>query len=153
LPESNPEVRLRHAWALRAKRALGSKFSAGAGYRFYLDGWGMTSHTVNGGVTWIPTDESTLSLQYRGYVQTAVDHYRARYGLDALGSFITGDKELSPLSSQRVLLDLEQTWHLAPDTLLRTGVSVGPTFYAYSDYLYLDSMVALDVTGTAVLEF
>ena len=52
-----------------------------------------------------------------------------------------------------MLVDLEQIWKLDQDTVLRTALSLGPTFYAYSDYAYLDSMVALDVTGTAVLVF
>jgi hypothetical protein len=152
-PERNPHERLRHAWAVRARRALGSRFSAGAGYRFYLDGWGVTSHTLTGGVTWLPSEETTVGLQYRGYTQSAASHYRSRYGTDALGGFITADKELSPLDSHRVLVDLEQRWTLDGETRLRTGVSVGPTWYAYHDYIHLASMVALDVTGTAVLEF
>lgn len=152
-PERNPHVRLRHAWALRLRRALGDAFSASAGYRFYLDGWGLTSHTVSAGVTWVPSSDTTVGLQYRAYTQSAASHYRSRYGIDALGGFITADKELSPLDSHRVLLELEQRWTLDSETHLRTGLSIGPTFYAYRDYLLLDSMAALDVTGSAVLEF
>jgi len=152
-PEHSPDVRLRHAWALRVRRALSDHTSAGAAYRFYLDSWGMASHTLTVSASWVPTQETTLSLQYRGYVQSAVDYYKQHYDLSALGSYITADKELSPLTSQRVLVDLEQIWKLDQNTVLRTALSLGPTFYAYSDYAYLDSMVALDVTGTAVLVF
>lgn len=153
VPENNPEVRVRHAWAARFRRALGSHFSTGGGYRFYLDSWGLTSHTITGNLTWIPSAQTTVSIQYRGYLQSAADHYRPSYTVDDLGSFVTGDKELSPLVSQRVLVDLEQSWQLDHDTVLRTAASIGPTWYAYQDYLYLDSMVAIDVTGSAVLEF
>jgi hypothetical protein len=152
-PEHSPDQRLRHAWAVRLRRALGDHTSAGAGYRFYLDSWGMISHTLSLSASWVPTQQTTLSLQYRGYVQSAVDYYQKHYDLSALGSYTTADKELSPLTSQRLLLDLEQIWKLDQNTILRTALSLGPTFYAYSDYAYLDSMLALDVTGTAVLVF
>jgi len=88
-PEHSPDVRWRHAWAVRARRALGDRTSAGAGYRFYLDSWGMTSHTFSVSASWIPTQQTTLSVQYRGYVQSAVDYYQKHYDLSALGSFMT----------------------------------------------------------------
>lgn len=42
LPERSPEQRLRHAFALRGRRALGPEFSVGLGYRFYVDSWALS---------------------------------------------------------------------------------------------------------------
>lgn len=152
--ERNPDERIRQAWALRVRRALGPRYSAGGGYRFYADSWGIHSHTFQAAISWIPSSDDTLSLQYRGYVQSSADHYRARYdSLTALGQYITGDKELSALSSQRVLLEAEHTFTLDTSTVLRAALSIGPTFYAYSEFVHLSSMTALDVTTSAVLEF
>jgi hypothetical protein len=154
VPERAPDERVRHAFAVRLRRALGERWSAGAGYRFYLDSWGVTSHTVSASVTWSPSATASVALQYRGYTQSAADHYRSIYPTqDVLGSFFTGDKELSPLSSQRLLVDLEDSTWLDATLLLRFGISVGPTLYAYRDYRFLDSMVALDATSWAMLEF
>lgn len=152
--EANPDRRLRQALALRARRAFGQQLSAGAGYRFYIDNWGIASHTLHAALTFLPDAATLLALQYRAYFQTGADHYRARYpDVAAFGQFVTSDKELSALSSHRVLLDVEHVFVLDGSTNLRAGVSLGPTFYSYSDFVYLGSMRALDVTTSAVLEF
>jgi hypothetical protein len=61
LPEQNPRERLRHALALRVRRALGQSWSAGAGYRFYLDDWGILSHTATADLAWALDPHSTAS--------------------------------------------------------------------------------------------
>lgn len=152
--ERNPDERIRQAWAVRIRRALGEHHSAGGGYRFYADSWGIRSHTFQAGLTWVPDHSNTLALEYRGYVQSSADHYRARYTSEAaLQGYITSDKELSALSSQRVMLNAEHAFVLDAHTVLRAALAIGPTFYAYSDFIYLSSMTALDVTTSAVLEF
>jgi hypothetical protein len=155
LPEREPNRRVRHALALRGRRALGARWSAGAGYRLYLDSWNLLSHTLSVDLTWLPGDASSVTLGYRAYTQSAADHYRSHYTIDQLTApnfMFTNDKELSPLSSQRVMLDLDHEFTVS-GSKLRTTLSLGPTFYAYRDFLPLRSMLALDVTGAAALEF
>jgi hypothetical protein len=151
--ETNPELRVRHAIAARARRALGDMLSIGADYRFYLDSWNVLSHTLGADVVLTPAEHTSLGLRYRFYHQGAADHYRKRYRRERDDGLYTRDKELSPLVSHKVALDLEQAFSLdARGRTLRALVSVGPVFYSYSDYLLLDSITALDATLSLVLD-
>jgi hypothetical protein len=155
IPETNPAARVRHAGAIRARRALGDRFSIGAGYRFYIDDWEMMSHTADAELGYMPGTASLLSLRYRYYMQSAAFHYRAR--LDALknGSrqFYTRDKELSPFTGHRIGLDFEHVFDLDDaGTRLRTAVSLGLNLYLYSDFLPLDRIVAQELSLAMGLE-
>jgi hypothetical protein len=154
-PESNPGERLRHAFALRARRALGAQWSLGAGYRAYLDDWGMFSNTVSADVAWAPLPKSTLALTYRFYDQTAADHYKAQYVPADVGlAYYARDKELSPLTSHRVALELDWVWEIAGgNSGLLTGLAAAATFYRYHDFSMLDRTTAIEVTAAVGMEF
>lgn len=152
-PETNPELRVRHAVALRARRAIGDPLSVGAEYRFYLDSWDVQSNTLGVDVTVLPAEHTSLALRYRFYTQTAAAHYQPRYDELEDDGLYTRDKELSPLTSHKLALDAEQTFVMdARGRTLRALLSIGPVFYAYSDYLLLDSITALDATLSLVLD-
>lgn len=151
--ETSPELRVRHALAVRARRALLDPLSVGAEYRFYLDSWDVQSHTLSFDVTVLPAEDTSLALRYRFYTQTAASHYEPRYDEERDDGLYTRDKELSPLSSHKLALDLEQGFTMdARGRMLRALLSVGPVFYSYSDYPLLDSITALDATLSLVLE-
>jgi hypothetical protein len=148
LPERSPDERWRHALAVRGRRALGEAWSLGLDYRFYIDGWELDSHTANAELAWSPAAETVLALRYRYYLQSAAAHYGARFeSIEQAGDHFTRDKELSPLSGHRVMLDFERGWKL--DELghtLRTLLSVGPSVYLYSDFPPFERITALEVT-------
>jgi hypothetical protein len=147
-PEHNPDERLRHALALRLRRALSTEIAAGLNYRFYLDDWGVLSHTVQAELGWVPDSNTTLSLRYRFYTQGAATQYAASFNSTTRAvDFFTSDKELSPFVSHRIGLDVEHEWVLDEQhhTLLG-ALSIGPTFYMYSDFPPLTSINALEVT-------
>jgi len=151
--ETNPELRVRHAVALRARRAIIDPLSVGAEYRFYLDSWDVQSHTLSADVTVLPLARTTLALRYRFYTQTAARHYEPFYAEERDDGLYTRDKELSPLSSHKLALDAEQTFVMdARGRTLRAMLSIGPVFYSYSDYRLLDSITALDATLSLVLD-
>ena len=151
--EAGPDERLRNVLAVRAQRALGEMFSAGIGYRFYTDDWSLTSHTMQAEVSLLPDVVSLITLRYRMYFQNAAEHYKARYLEPTATRFYTRDKELSPLTSHRIGLDFERAWKLDErDATLRTVLSVGPTFYSYSDFVPLTSVTALEVSFAMVLQ-
>ena len=153
-PEANPDERLRHAFAVRLRRALSPEISVGASYRFYLDDWDVMSHTLQVDLGWLPEPETSISLRYRLYLQNAAGHYSARFDSPSeAGKFFSSDKELSPFSSHRIGLDLEHEWELdeAHHTLL-LGLSVGPTFYQYSDFPPLTQINAFESTLALVLK-
>ena len=149
VPESSPEQRLLHALALRVRAALTSTFSIGADYRFYVDDWELSSHTVEARVAFLPDHDGELALRYRFYTQGAAGHYRATYDLFEEGRFYTRDKELSPLDSHRVMLDLSREFAVG-DSSVRVVLGLGPTFYSYRDYPLLDHAFAFESTLSAV---
>lgn len=154
IAENNPRARVRHVLALRGRRALSDNLSIGAGYRFYIDDWELSSHTLQASGSWLPDPMSTLSLRYRLYWQSAASHYKPLYRspVDQAG-FYTSDKELSPLHAHRIAVDFERVWELDEQGgIVRTILSLGPTFYSYRDYIPLDSVSAMEVTLAMVFE-
>jgi len=150
-PETNPDERLRHAFSLRLRRALSTEIVAGANYRFYLDDWGVMSHTLQAELGWMPEEQTSLALRYRFYTQTAADQYSARFDTEV--EFFTSDKELSQFSSHRIGLDIEHEWQLDEQQHTLLGaLSIGPTFYLYSNFPPLTSINALEVTLALVLK-
>lgn len=154
LPEQNPRERLRHAAALRLRRALGQRWSAGAGYRAYFDDWGIVAHTVKGDLAWALDPRSTLALTYRFYTQGAANHYKPLYlESDRNAAYLTRDKELSTMSSHRVALELDRVWELAGgESGLITGLEVAPSFFIYDDFIWLRRVTAIEVTAVLGME-
>jgi hypothetical protein len=145
--ENNPGSRLRHAFALNGRRALSNRFSVGANYRFYLDDWHVTSHTIGIDGAWIPGEGWLLALGYRYYRQSAASHYQPFYLALPMPTQYTSDKELTALSSHRIEVELSRTWTLdSHGTELRTVLLAAPSYFAYDDFLPLDHITALDLT-------
>ncbi len=142
VPEHVPGERMRHAASLFARRSLSDAFSIGAGYRFYLDDWGLTAHTLRAELGYMPGADTVLRARYRLYLQGATDHYQARYF--AVQPYVTSDKEQSPLSSHRVGLELEQHVALSEGELNAT-LSIAPIYYSYDDFPKLESITAFEV--------
>jgi hypothetical protein len=136
---------LRHAISLYARRSMDDAWSLGAGYRFYLDDWGLSSHTVRADLGFLLAQSTILAGRYRFYTQGAADHYKSVYPLPE--PFMTSDKELSPMASHRIALELEHTFGFAGDETLTLSLSGAPVFYSYSDFQRLDSMTALEINA------
>jgi hypothetical protein len=149
VPEVNPDSRMRHAVALYGRRALGDEWSAGGGYRFYTDAWGITAHTVRVEATYLPAEATLFTFRYRFYTQNAAEHYRARY--ETIQPHVTSDKELSPLSSHRIELELEQGVDFRDERVMTFVLSVAPLFYTYSDFVPLDSITAFEANAALVV--
>jgi Protein of unknown function (DUF3570) len=147
LPEHTPDARLRHAIALVGRRALTDTISAGATYRFYFDGWGLMSHTLQAEGAWSPAEETFFALRYKLYSQGAADFYQARYNaIPTAAAFTTRDRELSPMVYHRIGGELSQGVVFAGGEKLTSALAVGGTFYSYSDYIGLSSVSALEVS-------
>lgn len=154
VPEHVPDVRHRHAAAARARRALGDRLSAGLEYRFYLDSWGVTSHTVEPQLTLIAFEAGLLSLRYRYYTQREARFYRPRYfALDDGGGFVTRDRKLSTLFSNEVGLSYLQRIEVGDgDTVVIAGVRSSVSRLDYLAFVGLDLVVALELTATLGIE-
>ena len=148
VPEATPGTRLRHALALELRHAFGASWSIGGGYRFYLDDWNLQSHTLKAEVGFLIAADTLFSARYRFYTQGAAEHYSAVYLTPQ--PYVTTDKELSPLSSHRIGLELDQRWPLRADRSLRAILSLAPIFYSYSDFPPLQRITAFELSATLV---
>jgi len=154
LLESNPTERLRHALVANLRRALGEHFSFGLGYRFYLDSWNLSSHTALAELSYMPSTTLMFAVRYRFYLQGAAKHYRKTYETTATDlRYYTNDKELSPLSSHRLALDIEKEVELDDrGHHLTVVLSIAPSFYQFTNYAPLTSINAFEATLATVLK-
>jgi hypothetical protein len=142
VPEVTPSERLRHAAAVELRQAIGENWSFGAAYRFYADDWGVLSHTMRAELSLVPGADTILAARYRFYVQGPADFYRSHY--EVMEPYVTSDKELSPLDSHRVALELDQTFRFAEGRTLSSVFSIAALFYSYSDFAPLKAINAYE---------
>lgn len=155
IPETNPAERLRHALALRGRRALSGALSAGLGYRFYVDDWSLLSHTADADMSLVLDANTLLTLRYRFYSQNGAAHYRSRFvGVRSQPPhFYSRDKELSPFVAHRAGLDLEHPFVLDDaGTKLRASASLAGTYYLYSNFPLVSQISAIEATLAMGLE-
>jgi hypothetical protein len=138
-PEVTPETRLRHAITARVLRALGRRSSIDGSYRFYLDDWGIRSHTVEVAYTRELGEAVSLRVRARGYRQNRADFYQETYAMPM--RYMTVDRELSTF------------WDAAGGVKLgwkgerfELSGKVDGILYKFEDYARLRGRVAL-VTG------
>jgi hypothetical protein len=154
-PERNPNDRLKHAFALNARRAFGESFSAGLGYRFYMDSWAVTSHTATLELGWLASTDLLFVVRYRFYMQGAAKHYKKRFEFDDVDNMpaFSNDKELSAFMSHRVALDIEKEVELDErGHKLALVISVAPSLFLYSNYAPLSQITAIEATLATVLK-
>lgn len=147
--ETLPDERLRHALALHGRRALSETWALAASYRFYVDGWSLLSHTAEATLSDMLGADTRLSLAYRFYTQGSATYYRAHIpSLSDLGRYATRDKELSPLSSQRLLLTFQHSFRLGDGTQsVQIGALVGPTLYLFRNFFAYDRLYAFEASA------
>ncbi len=152
--ESHPSIRWRNAWVLRLRRALGDEWSTGLDYRFYVDDWGISSHTATGQAIWLPSEDDTIIARYRFYWQNEADFYQPVYELTAeRRRLLTRDRELSPMSTHRLVLAYERTFDLTaagPSTTMT--LAIGGSILDYRDFVGLEVVGALDASLSLMVE-
>lgn len=143
-PENVPGVRLRHAIAARALRYLPSLGgSLRADYRFYLDDWGVRSHTGEVALR-VARGGHELALTERVYEQTAADFWRRTYTVDdgTMPVYRSVDRELSHYLSETTELgftDRYDRW---------SWYATGALLYTrYFDFLFLRARTATMIGG------
>ena len=91
VPERHPDLRLRHALAIRHNHYLFQDAALRSHGRVYVDDWGITSGTVGAElVVGFPPLE--LGARVRGYLQSAARFYESVY--EAPTRYMTADREL-----------------------------------------------------------
>lgn len=145
--EALPDERVRHAFALIARRAISESIVLGASYRFYIDGWHVNSHTAQLTVSAMLAKATRLSLDYRFYTQSAARYYQVSIpNVAALGRYTTRDKELSPFMSHALTLTLDQAISLGLTSAIHLALAAGPTIYLFRDFFAYDHLYAFEST-------
>jgi hypothetical protein len=154
LPEHQPGLRTRHALAVLLRRALGDKVSLGGNYRFFIDDWGLQSHTAAAQLGIILGANTSLTLRYRFYLQSGVSFYAPVYQtLPTASTYTTRDREQSPMHDHRIGLDLQQKAPLGDGSMqLVVTTGVGADFYSYDNFVGLRQTSALELTLALALE-
>lgn len=139
--EKMPDELLRVAAAARFVQLLAPAHGVRAEYRFYLDDWGVASHTAELRYL-LRLGDATLRLGYRFYAQLGADFYDTDYAADA--ALYTGDRELGPLQSHAVGLEVAWSRELGGffrRASLEAGADVLRTLY--DDFPALPSRTSL----------
>lgn len=150
IPEQHPGRRLRLAAVGRVRQALARRWSLGAGYRLYRDSWGVLGHTGLLDVRVRPLDTITLGLEGRGYTQGAADFYRAAYPNVPSQGWLTRDRELSSMWNVRGGLVLDGRWVVGREggAVLNIGALAAGSYYGYREFVGLDGVAVLELTGS-----
>ena len=149
IPEQVPDLRIRNAFTLRARRALGKRVSGGVEYRFYFDDWRIASHTVQPDVAVRIGDASTLSIRYRYTTQSEASFYRPRYFdlMDTAG-YVTRDRKLSALVTNEVGVQYLRTLESDDgDKVVTWGLRSTVSRADYLAYVGLDHVWAVELTA------
>jgi hypothetical protein len=120
----------------------------GLDYRLYVDDWGLASHTVGAEATWLPDEDSQVIARYRFYWQDESDFYQPVYelGPDSV-RYLTRDRELSPMSTHRLVLAYQRTFDLtAAGPAATVTFALGGTVLDYRDFVGLAVVGALDAS-------
>jgi hypothetical protein len=128
VPETDPQLRLRHAFVAGLNGHLFTDTSLQGDYRVYFDSWGVLSHTVQLRYL-VNFKDVTLRIRERFYYQKGADFFQSHY--TALQPFMTADRELSTFWSN--LVGVKVSWRL-PWVHRALAVEVKGDFF-YFDYL------------------
>lgn len=98
--ENLPSQRFKLPIGLRLNCFVGDNIILRTYYRFYVDNWGMVSHTASLEVPVKITPFFSLSPFYRYYAQTAVNYFAAYEKHTATDEYYTSNYALSAFTSQ-----------------------------------------------------
>jgi len=98
--ENLPSQRLKLPIGMRLNYFLGDKIILRSYYRYYIDSWGLQSHTASLEVPVKITPFFSVSLFYRYYTQTAVKYFAPYEVHTASDQFYTSNYSLSAFNSQ-----------------------------------------------------
>jgi Protein of unknown function (DUF3570) len=97
--EKLPGSRFKLPIGLRASYFFGDNSIVRAFYRYYMDNWGMTAHTVNLEGSYKITPFISISPYYRLNSQTAVDYFRAYQQNNSASTYYTSDYDISDMNT------------------------------------------------------
>jgi hypothetical protein len=140
-PEEVPDLRIRHALALRAMHFIEAiDGSLRLDYQIYLDDWGLVAHALEPGVHLRLADAWRLAGFGRLYLQSAASFWQGRYVLsqpDRIPRYRSVDRDLSGYLALTGGARIE--WEPEPFALY---LQASVTWTRYDDFMFLDQLVA-----------
>lgn len=140
--EEVPDRRVGNAIAVRGIHYLERlPGSLRVDYQLYLDSWGIVANTLQPHLYWRKSDSLLFAAYVRLYLQQAASFWRRIYVVDAPGQvprWRTMDRDLSDFSAATGGARME--WK---HSLLSAYIDLSAMDTFYSDYLFLDSRLAL----------
>jgi hypothetical protein len=97
--EKLPGSRFKLPIGLRASYFFGDNAVLRAFYRYYMDNWGMTAHTVNLEGSYKITPFISISPYYRLNSQTAVDYFKPYQQNNSASAYYTSDYDISDMNT------------------------------------------------------
>ncbi|HIA00623.1 MAG TPA: DUF3570 domain-containing protein, partial [Myxococcales bacterium] len=131
-PESTPDERIRHAVVLGIKNALASTAFLSANYRYYLDTWGLDSHSAELAFEHQALPWFRWRVRNRIYFQSAVDFYRSQYVIPL--RYMSADRELGAFFSDMSGIKLIFTPGFFETTQLSFDLKADFTWSRFEDY-------------------
>ena len=128
VPETDPDSRTKHAIVIGANHAVGEANSVQADYRFYLDNWGIQSHTIGLRYFMALSKKAELRLRERFYTQNGATFYQSVYTMPQ--KYMAYDRELSALWSNTFGVKLN---YLITDRL-EAEAKLDIFYYYYEDF-------------------
>lgn len=111
-------------------------------YRFYMDDWGITSHTASIELPFKITNSFTIYPTYRFYSQTAADYFNEKEVALSTQNFYTSDYDLSEFNAHQYGLGLRYKDIFTNAKLLTFGLkTIDLRFSNYSRSDGLDSFI------------
>ena len=97
--EKLPGSRLKLPIGVRASYFFGDNTILRAFYRYYMDDWGMTAHTINLEGSYKITPFISISPYYRFNKQTAVDYFNAYKQNSSTSDYYSSDYDISGMNT------------------------------------------------------
>jgi len=130
--ERLPDSRLKIAMGGRLNWYVNERVAVRTFYRYYLDDWGITSHTASIEVPIKITSKFTLYPSYRFYNQAAADYFNPFKEALSTDEFYTSDYDLSEYQANQIGFGVSYTDIFTEFHLGALGLkSIDLKFYRY----------------------
>ena len=140
--ERLPDTRSKIAIGGRLNYFLNSMFVLRSYYRYYVDDWGIRSHTASLEVPIKIFDKFTVYPSYRYYSQTAADQFGAYETHLSTETYYTSDYDLSAYSANQLGFGVNYTDIFAKFHLFQFGLkSIDLKYYNYKRNTGLSSNI------------
>lgn len=149
VPETDPQKRNRVAAVAGVNRHVGQDTALQGDYRFYIDDWGIRSHTVQLRYL-VNAGPLTVRLRGRFYFQNGASFFQSHY--QDVQTFVTADRELSDFWA--MLGGAKLSWKIPyASTSLVLEAKADVFYFSYSNFAYLSSRLGANLEAGLTVQY